>query len=188
MCRGVLFIYIVDVIGGYQRDVEFFSDSDEFLVDALQCRDGVPLDFQIKVFEGIFIPSCRLPGFIEPVLLDKRGEFAAAAGRKPDKALAVLCQEFPVYARPVVKTLEVGGGDKLDEIFIPGLVLRQQDEVVRLFIGGGPAGAAGRRQVRFAADDGFYPLFDAFVVELDCALHDAVVGYRQAVHPQFFGS
>jgi hypothetical protein len=51
-----------------------------------------------------------------------------------------------------------------------------------------PAAAIGLGDIDFAADDGFYACFLSCHIEIDDAIHGAVVGDRQAVHAQFLGS
>ena len=58
--------------------------------------------------------------------------------------------------------------------------------MVVFFVRGIAAGAAVRRNVYLAADDGFDARFGGFLVELDGAVHHAVVGYCQGRHAQFF--
>ena len=71
------------------------------------------------------------------------------------------------------------GGGELDEIFVAGLVLRQQAEMM---INVAPAAAgfllqpAARRDINLAADDGFDALFARRLVKINDAVHRTVVG------------
>ncbi|MBA7714156.1 hypothetical protein ES703_123173 [subsurface metagenome] len=43
--------------------------------------------------------------------------------------------------------------------------------------------AAIRGEIKFASDNGFYPCLNGCHIKLNGAIHSAVVGYGQAVHP-----
>jgi len=60
--------------------------------------------------------------------------------------------------------------------------------MVVVSISGTAAEAAIRSDVNLTADDWFDAGLAGCLVELDNAIHGAVVGYRQAVHAQFLGS
>ena len=122
MSRGVFLVDIMDVVGSHQGDIQFFADGDQFLVDALEFGDRLPLNLQVKIFKIIFIPSCRLPGFVQPVLFYQRWQFAAATGRESDKAFAVLSQNFLIDTGPVIEPFEVGLSNELNKVAITGKV------------------------------------------------------------------
>ena len=146
------------------------------------------LNFQIEIAEGLFVPEGRLFGFIDP----SGTESVAAPHRKcrPKERPARLLysEKFLIHARFVVKTFQVGAGNQLNQVLVAGLVFRQQNQVVVVL-------SPGVRLVRlfwcdidFTADDRLDAGFFGCLVELDDAVHHAVVGNRQAVHAQFFGS
>lgn len=104
-----------------------------------------------------------------------------------DDALVVLAQEVLVDARLVVHALDVGQRDELDEIAIARLVLREQDQMVvadaidlAVFL------ARARGHVDLAADDGLHALLLCLFIEVDDAVHGAVVGDGDAVHAERF--
>ncbi|MBA7714938.1 hypothetical protein ES703_123971 [subsurface metagenome] len=53
-----------------------------------------------------------------------------------------------------------------------------------VFISGITAKAAVGSDINLTADDGLYPHLFGSQVELNSAIHNPMVGYRQAVHPQ----
>ena len=57
-----------------------------------------------------------------------------------------------------------------------------------VLVNGITAGAAVWGDINFTADNGFYARFFSSQVELDGTIHGAVISYRQAIHPQFFGA
>ena len=101
-----------------------------------------------------------------------------AAG-KAHKPLGVLVQELPIYPRFNVKALGERRRDEVAEVFIARLVFAQQDKMRILGINGVILVKAGAgRNIHLAADDGLYPLGKAGFIKRDCAVHYAVVGYR----------
>jgi hypothetical protein len=88
--------------------------------------------------------------------------FAGQAAGHRDQAFLVRRQHFLVNARLVIIALQMRGGGELDEVFVAGLVLRQQAEMM---INVAPAAAgflfqpAARRDINLAADDGLDALF-----------------------------
>ena len=89
----------------------------------------------------------------------------------------MLGQELLVDARLVIIAVQVGGGRELDEVFVAGLVLHQQAEVMILFAVAGLTFQAGAgRHVHFAADDGLDALGAGRLVKLNHPVHRPVVG------------
>ena len=118
---------------------------------------------------------------------DELRDFAGEAGGEGDQALVVLLQQLFIHPRLVVEAFQVGFGGQLDQVLVAGLVLGQQDQVVVVFIAGVAAEVAARGDIDLAADDGLDAGLSGCLVELDDAVHHAVVGDGQAVHAQLFG-
>ena len=115
-------------------------------------------------------------------------DLALKAGRKADQAARVGAKGLLVDAGLIVETLHVGDGVDLREVEVALLVLGKQHEVV-VGHAGVAAGAVGFGvDVDLAPDDGLDSLGFAGLVEIDCAVHDAVVGHGDGVHAQFFGA
>ena len=111
--------------------------------------------------------------------------YDANAGGHADKALAVPAQKLHIDARLHVKALGERGRDHMDEFFVAGHVLAQQDEVrVPLAVDVAAVKARMRRQIHLAADDRMDPLGLAGAVKVDHAVHDAMVGQRARGLPQ----
>jgi len=115
---------------------------------------------------------------------------AAQAAGGGDEALGVLLEQLPVHPRLVVVALHEGEARELDEVLVTGLVLGQQREVVvellaALGVATGvvDASPAGRPfaamvvgHVGLGADDRLDPLLVALAVEVERAVHVAVIG------------
>ena len=127
--------------------------------------------------EQVPVPEGGLAGFLVIAVFQRPGDLPRQAGGKADEPLVVLLQQGAVDAGLVVEALGKAPGDHIDEIAVADLVFAQQDEVV----GGGiqpvdliEAGAGGH--IDLAADDGADALLFALLVEIDDAVHHAVVG------------
>ena len=98
-------------------------------------------------------------------------------------------QEVVVDARVVVEALQLRGAGDPQQVLVAGLVLGQQQQVERALVQLRVAVRhAARRQVGLDADDGLDALLDGLGVELDDAMHRAVVGERNGRHRQLAGA
>ena len=91
----------------------------------------------------------------------------------------MLRENFFVDARFVIVALDVGVGDKFDEVFVAGLVFGEEDEVVVNVFAAGTAflfETRTGRDVNFAADDGLDPFGPDGLIEIDRAVKHAVIG------------
>jgi hypothetical protein len=115
---------------------------------------------------------------------------AAEAPGRGDEPLVVDLEQLPVHPRLVVIPLEVGGRRELDEVAVAGGRLRKQGQVVVKLVTAsvvaacvvhaatpdGPLEPRVRRHVGLGADDRRDPLLAALLVEVEDAVHVAVVG------------
>ena len=115
---------------------------------------------------------------------------AAQATGRDDDPLGVLGEEVPVDPGLVVVALEVGARGQLDEVAVAGLVLGQRGEVVVELLAalgvaagvvdaappGGALEAGVVRHVQLGADHGGDARRPAGRVEVQDAVHVAVVG------------
>ena len=101
----------------------------------------------------------------------------------------MLTQNLFVNSRLIIVSLSKPQGYDFNQVLISLVVFRKEDQMtlilvlIRIFVQHGPG-----RGVHFTANDRFYALFFALLVEVDYAEHDAVVGNRQRIHPQLFRS
>ena len=148
------------------------------------------LQFEIKIVraERLLEPVHRVARLVQLVFEDPFRDFAGQAAGHRDQAFLVRGQHFLVDARLVIIALQVRGGGQLDEVFVAGLVLRQQSEMM---INIAPAAAgfflqpAARRDINLAADDGLDALFARRLVKINDAVHRAVVGDGERGEFQF---
>lgn len=98
-------------------------------------------------------------------------------------------EQFLVDARFVVESLQMTGGDKLDQVAVSHIVLGDEQEVKRGIAGAGRFFFEARagRDVRLATEDGFQSVFLGCLVKLDRAMHVSVVGDADGWHSAGFG-
>ena len=185
---ALVLVDVMDVVGADHRDAELVAHLEELPVDLDELGDVVvPLDFEVEV-RHVVEPPRRLPGVLEPTLLDQAGHLAVEAAGEHDQAVAMLLEQLPVDSRPVVEALELGLGGELQQVLVAGLVLGEQRDMERLLIGGVSVVAAARRQVAFHANDGLDAFPAGDTVEVDRRVEDAVIGEADGVHPELLGA
>ena len=139
--------------------------------------------------------SCSRPAFSSAAALvalqQRLQDVAAEAAGGGDEALVVLLEQLPVEAGLVVVALEEGPAGELDEVAVAALGLGQQREVVVELLAalgvaagvvdaappGRPLAAVVVGHVGLGADDRLDPLLAALLVELEGAVHVAVIGH-----------
>ncbi|MBA7656031.1 hypothetical protein ES703_63944 [subsurface metagenome] len=77
---------------------------------------------------------------------------------------------------------------ELNKVVVSSLIFSQQNEMEVIFIAGITAETAVRSDINLTTNDRLYAYLPGCQVELDGTIHNPVVGYRQAVHSQLFGS
>ncbi len=187
MGRSILPPDVMDIVGGHQRDAELITHRDEGMVHLFELGNGLTLYFEVEIAEYLAVPLCRLPGVLKSSLQNQSRHLPYQTTGEGNKPLVVLLQKLPVHPRTVVKAFEMGFGYYLDKVLVAGIVLGQKNEMIMVSVDYIAAEATSRRHVYLTADDGLYPRFSGGAVELDDAVHSAVVGYGQAVHTQLFG-
>lgn len=87
----------------------------------------------------------------------------------------ILLKKLLIYTRLGIKALHEGSGHHLDEVLIAGLILAEQDKMVVAvdFVDFIEAGAGGH--IDLTADDRLDACLFCGLIELDTAVHDAVV-------------
>ena len=189
----VLAVGVVRVVGGEQRGADPFGDLDQLRVGFVLGGDPVILQFdeQVVLAEDLLQSS----GLVECAFLvaveQRLQHVPTEAPGGGDQSIGVLLEQLPVDPRLVVVALEERQARELDQIAIAGFVLGQQGEVVvELFAAfgvaarvvdaaasGRPFGAVVVGHVGLGADDRLDALLAAFLVELERAVHVAVIGH-----------
>lgn len=121
-------------------------------------------------------------------LQDQARNVAREAGRQRDEPFVPLREQVHVDAGLVVVALDEPGRAELDEVLIALLVFAQEHQV-RVFAGDlGLVKAAALGDVDLAPDDRVNARLLAGLVEVDHAVHHAVVRNRQGLHAQLLGA
>ncbi len=188
----VVLVGVVAVVGGEQRRADLLGDLDQLRVRVALGRQAVVLQFDEQVVppEDVLQPR-RLGQRALLVAVQQRLQHVPTeAPGGGDQAFGVLLQQLPVHPRLVVVALHEGEAGQLDEVLVAGLVLGQQGEVVvelraALGVAAGvvdaPASGGTFRtmimgHVGLGADDRLDALLVALAVEVERAVHVAVIG------------
>ncbi len=145
------------------------------------------LYLKVEIAKYLPIPLCRLFGVLKSSLQNQPRYLSRQAAGERNQTIVVLLQKFSVHSRPVIEALKVRLGYELDKVLVAGIIFGQENEMIVVSISYIASGATSRGDVYLTADDGLYPRLPGGTIELDDAIHGAVVGYRQAVHTQLFG-
>ena len=185
---GIVRVGIVRVVRRDERNPCLGGKAHESLVHQLLLRDPVILQFQEKVVFPEDLPvveSCLLCLLILPAC-QGTGDFPGKTGGACDDALMEFFQSRVVHPGPVIKPVGEAAGDDLHEVRIAGIVLRKEDQVIipllSLYVL--PVKTGARRHVDLAAQNGADPGFLRCFIEIDHAVHDAVVGDGKRIHAQ----
>ena len=180
---SVVLAEIVRIVGGHQRNSGVARQamhlrhhlSIRIQAVILQFQEEILLAEEVAVFVGQalgFVVAIGQQGFVD---------IAAQACRERDQAFRMARQQVFIDARLVIETVQVTGGDQLDQVAVAGLVLAQQHQVV-VAVGIALDGLALLRDVHFAADHRMDALLLGLVVELHRAEQIAVVGHGDGGH------
>lgn len=83
--------------------------------------DGIMLQLQVEILSAQNIPVQVRP-FQSPLFItghNQPRDFPSQTGRRADNPLPVLCQQFMVNTRFIVKTICVGNGNQFNQVMIP---------------------------------------------------------------------
>ena len=186
---GVLFAQIVGVVGAHQGDARLVVDAQQGAVHGGLVGNAVILQFQIEIAlseNALHFQSVGLRALVIAVH-DAAGDLTGQAGAQADQALAVLPQQVQVDAGLDVKALDIGLGHHIGQVAIARLVAAQQHQMAGLGIKLVllvETGAAGH--IHLAADDGMDALRLTGAVEIDGAVHGAVVRDGAGSLPHLF--
>ena len=176
----VLLAQVVGVVGADHGDARLLVDAQNPTVHLHLVRDAVVLEFQVEPVrpeEVRHLQGVGLGVFILPVT-ETPGNLPRQARREGDESSAVLPQQRLIDAGLDVKALRPGGRHQVGEIPVPLLIFAQQHQVAALgieLVDLVEPGTALGRHINLAADDGLDALRLAGPVEVDNAVHDAVV-------------
>ena len=147
----------------------------------------MPLNFQIVVAEYFLVPRGCPGKIVASPFQDESGQFPVSTAGKGNKPVVMKLEKLLINPGLIVKSLEVARSDQLEQIAVAPFVLDQQSEMMEGLASWLPATAIGLGDIDFAADDRFYASFLSCYIEIDDAVHVAVVSDSKAIHAQFLG-
>ena len=175
----VLAAQVVDVAGAHEAAAHLAGYPDDPLVALVLRRQAVLLDLEVDVLraEDPHQVVGMGPGLLRFVLQQALAEARGQTARQRDHTARVLLDLGEVDGRlSPLQALQEAGRGELDQVPVTLVVGRQQGQVVAL---GAPRGGVVVDQVDLAADDRLDVMRFAGLVELDGAVHHAVVGQAQ---------
>ena len=188
MGNRILSIGVMHIVGGYQRNVQFSAHLEQFHVHRTLLRDTVILQFQkiIAFAEAGLVFASRFSRFFLHSLQNKPGHFTCKAGRQCDNSLVELLQYFHIHTGFIIIAFGKTTADDLHQVSIAGIVLRKQHQMVITILSTCQflVKPGIRSHVYLTAQDRFDPRFSGCTVEIDHAVHNAMVGDCRAVHAQ----
>ena len=137
----VLRLLKMDVAGGDHRLVQVLAQLDDGPVEVLDPLDAVHPAFPdhiLVVAQGLDLQQVVVGGDLFQLLVGAAlhhgpVQLTGFAGRGDDQPFPVLVQQAAGHPRLFEKVIQMGPADDLVQVFQPGLVLDQQDDVVILF-------------------------------------------------------
>ena len=182
-------------IASYAEEVAHLDETDysQFWEEALEhnrllLRNAMILEFQIEIAfsEDVFHLQGIIPGifiiFIQQILLNT----ASQASRQRYQTFVVFFQKRDIYSGLSVKTICIGFGNHIAEVFIAFAVFAQQNQMVRIVIDAvstvAHQSACG---INLTADDRLDPGSLCRLIKINAAIHHAVVGDGNGALPKF---
>ncbi|OQA16187.1 MAG: hypothetical protein BWY63_02762 [Chloroflexi bacterium ADurb.Bin360] len=180
---------IVDVVGRNQGESQLTCQGNELCIGAPLFSNGMGLQFQVKTPRKVLlVPARHLPCLFFLSFEQQTGNLALQTGTEHDQAFAVLQQRLFINARFVIEAFQLRQACQREQIEVPLLVLRQQDEVIGFTIIAVMAEAGFGRDIGFHADDRFDPGRFARLVEVHDPIHHAMIGDGKSLHTKFGGA
>ncbi len=120
------------VVGGNHGDACLPRKADKLRQNGSVFFQAVVLQLNIIVAlaEQIVIVKSNLLGALIVPCQNRLRDLTGKAGGKADQAFVVLLQQVMVNARLGIKALQETGGYHFDQVFIPGFIFAEQDQVV----------------------------------------------------------
>ena len=182
---GILACQIVTVVGAHQRNVHLPGQLDQPRQHLLLLGNAVvlQLDEEVAPSKDVQIALGHGARVVFPSIQQQLGQIARQAGAHGDQALVVLLQQGIVHPRAVVVTPQPALAHQRGQVLIALLVLAQQNQVA---VVPGDAGLVVhvRADVHLAADHRMDALGLGRAVEVQHAVHHAVIGDGAGLHAQ----
>ena len=177
----------MQIICRYQAKTELLRQLLQFRAYLVLLIKVMVLNFQKVVFlaENIDIFLNAATCSLQVVLQNHLRHLAGNAGTEADNALVIRSQHVLVYAWFIIKALQLTDADDFHQVMVACIVLRQQNQMVHAAVIFFQMRAL--RKIHLAADNRLDACLGTLLIKFHCAVHCAVVGNRQAVHPQLLG-
>ena len=177
----------MQIVRRYQAQTELLRQLLQLRADLVLLIKVVVLNFQKIIFlaENVYIFLNAATCSLQVVLQNHLRYLAGNAGTEADNALVIGTQYVLVYARLIVKALQLTDADDFHQVMVACIVLRQQNQMVHAAVIFFQMRTLG--QIYLAADNRLDACLGTFLIKFHCAVHCAMVGNRQAVHAQLLG-
>ena len=180
MSLGVLLSEIMGIVGADHGDAGLLMDFQDGLVHQLLITDAVILQFQIEAVRAEQLRHFQRVGLGVVILSipQTAGDLTGQTRGQGDQSPGVFPQQVLVDPGLHIEALCPRKGHHVGEIAVALLIFAQQHQMAALaveFVDFIKPGAALRGYIDLAADDGLDPLRLAGPVEVDDAVHDAVI-------------
>ena len=188
--RRVLRTGIMAVIRRDKADPQFSAHAQQLGVHLLLLRNPVVLQFQeeIPLPEDIPVGQSRLLCLLIEAAGQKSLYFSRKAGACADDPLMISAQYFFIHSGFVIISVHEALGHDLHQVRVTLVVLGKQDQMKIAVIS--PADltveTGSRRDVDFTSDNRPDFLRQALLIEIDHAVHHAVIRDRRGIHAELF--
>ena len=175
---GVFLAQIVGVIGGRHGNPGIPCQLNQLGQDRFVLGQAVVLQLNIVVAlsKQVIVPQ---GGGFGPLVIPCQqclGDFTCQTGRQTDQTFVVLFQQLLINPRLGIKALGESSRYHFDEVFVAGLILAQQDQVVVAVDLADLIKAGAGGYIDFTPDDGLNACFFGGLVKLHTPVHHPVVG------------
>ena len=133
---GIILIEVMDVVGGNERDVEFFREFEQFLIHLFLGGDTVVLEFEEeRIFSkhGLEVLDCFDNGFVLSAVEDHLRDFTAEASGEANESLAMIGECLFIDSGFIIESVGIGDGCEFRDIAIAFDIFCEDNEVVVVF-------------------------------------------------------
>ena len=169
---------VVGIVGHNQRQPRILRKAQDAAVDLLLLRQAVILHLKVKISLAEDLRQLQRIGLGALVVscTQSAGDPAGQTGRQGDQTPGMLPQQVKIHAGLDIKAIQKALGYQIAEIFIARLVFAQQHQMLCLVVHAvDTVGHGAGCHIDLAADDGLNARRLGSAVEVDNAIHDAVV-------------
>ena len=144
------------------------------------------LNLQVEVLrpKDIPVPACHFICFILLFFEQHFGYLTGEAGGGDNQTLGIFLQHFFVDTRSQVPAFSIGNGGQFQEVVIASVILRQQEQMMIVVTETFGVIMHVSGQICFDAYDGVDAASLTRLVKFNDAIHCAMIGDRQVLHPQ----